>query len=80
LPETLPSKTSEVAAWFVDQKHLLLVVGSDHKSLARSVSNLRGVRVMDAALLVPRDLVEAETVWVDEAALPVLESRMSKKS
>lgn len=75
--DKLPQKTKDMAQYIGEERGVLLIVDESHKDIRRVTRNLRGVKVLDAQLVVVRDLVEANQVWVDEAALPLLERRCS---
>lgn len=80
LPSEVPAKTKEVAQFIDGQRGLLLIVADEHKGIIRSARNLSGVRAVTAARVTVADVVEADRVWVDEAALSALENRSASKS
>ncbi|MEX0649907.1 MAG: 50S ribosomal protein L4 [Candidatus Andersenbacteria bacterium] len=71
----LPEKTKDFVAQAEYPSGLLIVVDETHKALSRVARNVTGVRVMNANIVIVRDLVEANQVWVDEDALPALQAR-----
>ena len=73
--DKLPQKTKDMAQYIGNERGVLIIVDESHKDVRRVSRNLPGVNVIDAQLVVVRDLVEANQVWVDEAALALLERR-----
>lgn len=67
-------KTSAVSASLVG-RGLLLVLTAEKKAIIRAVRNLPNVRAALVGQLTARDVVNANRVLVDEAALPALEKR-----
>lgn len=76
LPEELPVKTKDVTGWFDGQRGVLVILDASHMNVQRALRNVPGVTVRDARIVVPREIVQASVVWVDEAAWPVLEKRI----
>ena len=75
LPEKLPVKTKEMARHVKDLRSVLIVVSDANRSLAKVVANIPTIRVRNASTVIPKDIVEAHAVWVDESALKALEVR-----
>jgi len=75
LPETVPVKTRDLVAKLNDAYSILMVVDESHKDIARAARNIPSVRVVLANRVTVRNIAEANTVWIDEKAMPILESR-----
>ncbi len=75
LPADLPNKTKAAADFFGGKSGLLVIVADNNRALIRVIRNLSGVRAINARLVVVSDLVQANEVWVDEAAWPTIEAR-----
>lgn len=67
-------KTSAMAASLTG-RGLLLVLSAEKKAVVRAVRNLSNVRAALVGQLTAREVIEANRVLVDEAALPALEKR-----
>lgn len=67
------AKTRDVAAFF-DQAGLI-VVGAENARLGRAIRNLPRVAVVGVQRLAAHDVLQAKRLWIDEAALPILEQR-----
>jgi large subunit ribosomal protein L4 len=76
--DEVPTKTRDAARLVGTSRKVLLIVGSDRSPFIRAAHNLPTVRVVTAARVSPRDVVLAGEVWVDTAALSVLEQRCSR--
>lgn len=70
-------KTSVVAASLVG-RGLLLVLSAEKKAIIRAVRNLPNVHAVLVGQLTAREVIEANRVLIDEAALPALEKRCRK--
>lgn len=70
-------KTSAVSASLVG-RGLLLVLTTEKKAIIRAVRNLPNAKAVLVGQLTARDVVNANRVLVDEAALPALEKRCRK--
>lgn len=75
LSETLPTKTKEMAKHVKDLRSVLIVVSDANRSLGKVVANIPTIRVRNASTVIPKDIVEAHAVWVDDSALAALEVR-----
>lgn len=75
--EKMPAKTKDIAKHVQGVTGLLVIVADANRSFARIASNIPNVRVRNATTVMPKDIMEAHTVWIDDAALPVLEVRCS---
>ncbi len=71
LPETIPTKTREFARLVpTELRSLLLIVAAEHSvALQRIGRNVPAVTVKDVAQVTVADLVGAQQIWFDEAAL-----------
>lgn len=67
------SKTKDVVS-FMTQPGLLLV-GDQNRSIMRAARNVQRLSVMPVGQVTVKDVLGANRVWVDEAALPTLEQR-----
>jgi large subunit ribosomal protein L4 len=76
LPKDQPTKTKDAAVFMESKAGLLVVLDRSHKEFGRAVRNIPGVSVLDANTVIVRDIVQASQVWIDEAALPVIEQRI----
>lgn len=77
LSDNVPTKTKEMAAHMKDLRSVLIVVDDSHKALAKVVANIPTIRVRNASTVIPKDIMEANAVWIDDAAMPTLEVRCS---
>ncbi len=77
LPDELPAKTKELVKMLGGVYGMLMIVDESHKDIARVAQNVPAVRVVLASRVTVKDVADAKTVWVDEKALPILESRCS---
>ena len=83
LSSPLPTKTKEVQQQLTttlkrkrfDRHGLLLLLAHEHAALQRPLRNLAGVTVQPVQQVTVADIVAAKQVWVDEAALGLLEKR-----
>ncbi|MEX1112203.1 MAG: 50S ribosomal protein L4 [Candidatus Andersenbacteria bacterium] len=73
--DKLPTKTKEFVEQTTLASGIVIVIDESHKELTRVTRNVPGVKVVSAHIVMPRDIVEANTVWVDQDALATLESR-----
>ncbi len=71
----IPVKTKEVAKALGGRHGLLIVVDSSHRRLRQSARNLPGIRVRDAYRVTVQEIIEAQQVWLDDAALKTLAVR-----
>lgn len=75
----LPETTKEFLAVLSEVPHgLLVVAATKHAGLSRVARNVPGVRVLPAATITTADILRARQVWLDEAALPLLERRCTQ--
>ncbi len=77
LSDTIPTKTKDMAKHVNDLRSLLIIVDDSHRSLAKVIANIPTIRVRFASTVIPKDIVEAHAVWIDEEAMNVLEVRCS---
>lgn len=78
LSAELPNKTQAFLKILPETpRHLLLLV-RDAKAadFARVSGNVRGITILAASQVTATDALQAAAVWIDEAALPVLQSRL----
>lgn len=75
--DKMPEKTKDFVGKSAYPSGLLIIVDESNKALTRVARNVPGVRVVSVQIVIPRDIVEANQVWVDETALPALEMRTS---
>lgn len=68
-------KTKEVVSWLGAVSGALIIVGEDKNDFIRAARNIAGLKIVAAAQVTVRDLIEAKRIMIDEDALPVLESR-----
>lgn len=66
-------KTKDVVSYLSEPG--LLVVGDQNRSVMRAARNVQRLSVMPVGQVTVKDVLGANRVWVDEAALPVLEQR-----
>jgi large subunit ribosomal protein L4 len=78
--ESVPTKTREVFPYVAQVRGLLIVLDQAHKAAARALQNIPSVRVCFAAQVTTRDIVQARRVWIDQAALSVIEQRCRVKA
>lgn len=73
--EKAPAATREAAPLFAASHGVLLVLAERHRHVRRAVRNLPAVRSVLASQVSVSEVVQAREVWIDEQALPVIESR-----
>jgi large subunit ribosomal protein L4 len=78
MPKEVPTKTKDVVKETAGKRALLVVVSQDNAAFAQAVRNLPSVRVATADQVTLEDVVWAQNVWLDEAALPVIAARSTK--
>lgn len=71
----VPAKTKEVAKDVAGKAGLLVILDASHMSAAHAMRNISNVRVRFAEKVLIRDIAHAHEVWIDEAALPIVEKR-----
>lgn len=77
----LPQKTGEFVKLLpADTRGLLILVDQTHAAIIRAGRNVRQVSVVAAALATIIDVIGAREVWIDEAALTLLEHRSIQKT
>lgn len=77
LPKEILSKTNEIAKQMKGNRSVLIVLDDSHAVLARGIRNIPTLRCKQARSVTPLDILEAGQVWIDEAAMPVIEKRCS---
>jgi large subunit ribosomal protein L4 len=75
LAKETPLKTKDVAKDVTDKAGLLIILDDANKNLALAMRNLPSVHVRFANKVLLADIVKAHEVWLDEAALPIIENR-----
>ena len=75
--EKMPEKTKDIAKHMEGAVGLLVIVSDTNRTFARIASNIPSVTVRNAATVLPKDLMQAHAVWVDDTALATLEIRCS---
>lgn len=75
LSDGVPTKTKEMAKHMKGERSVLIVVDDSNRALAKVVANIPTIRVRFASTVIPKDIVEAHAVWVDDAAMKTLEVR-----
>lgn len=75
LPKEIASKTNDLAKQFKGTRSVLIVLDDSHALLARGIRNIPTIRCKEARSVTPLDILEASQVWIDEAAMPVIEKR-----
>lgn len=75
LADAIPGKTKDMAKHMKGERSVLIVASDSHRELAKVVANIPTIRVRFASTVIPKDIVEAHAVWVDDAALKTLEVR-----
>jgi large subunit ribosomal protein L4 len=70
-----PIKTATIAKNFGDATSVLIVLDASHAKLERGIRNIASVRCRPASSVRAKEILEAKEVWIDQAALPVLETR-----
>lgn len=73
--EKTPTATREAAPLFAASHGVLLVLAERHRHARRAVRNLPAVHNVLASQVSVSEVVQAREVWIDEQALPVIESR-----
>lgn len=75
--DKVPKKTRDLAKLVpAKMRPLLIVAGSDKLSgLHRTGRNIAGVEIVSASQLALGQLLRAQQIWVDEAAIPLLRQR-----
>lgn len=73
--DKVPTKTKEMAKHMKGVRSVLIVVDDSNRALAKVVANIPTIRVRFASVVIPKDIVEAHAVWVDDAALETLKIR-----
>lgn len=68
-------KTSNLREYIPRVAGLLIVVAAEHIAIGRALRNISHVRVVQGSEVTVRDLVHAQRVWLDEAALKHIERR-----
>lgn len=76
-PKELPQKTKAMTGLLGKKAGLLLVLDNSHQALAKVARNIPGVRCALAGQVTVTQIMAARRVWIDEAALPVIEKRCS---
>lgn len=71
----VPGKTKDFLASVHEPKGLLIIVAPTRGEVLRAGRNVPGLRVITAQALVMTDVLKAKRVWIDEAALPIIEAR-----
>jgi large subunit ribosomal protein L4 len=71
----VPSKTKDFVAFVHEPQGLLMIVSPERTAALLAGRNVPGMRVMTAGSVMVTDILKAKQVWVDEAALPALETR-----
>lgn len=78
---TLPQKTAQFVKQLpANTRGLVILVDQVHHAIIRAGRNAQGVVILPAQLATVVDVIGAREVWIDEAALPVLEQRTSQKA
>ncbi len=77
LSEKLPIKTKDMAKHVQDMRSVLIIVDDTNRALAKVTQNIPTIRVRYASVVIPKDIIEAHAVWVDDAAMKTLEVRCS---
>lgn len=75
IPKEIPSKTKDLSSQFKDIPSTLVILDDAHTLFARAARNIPAFRCVSARAVSPEDLVNASQVWIDEAALSILEKR-----
>ncbi len=77
----LPTKTKEFVAQLpTAARGVLIIIAPVHEALRRVTNNLPGVAVVTANQATILDVVGATEIWIDAAALPIIESRCTTKT
>ena len=71
------SKTKDMAKHTKDVRSVLIVVDDSHRALEKVTANIPTIRVRYASSVTPKDILEAQAVWVDIASMKILEVRCS---
>ncbi len=80
LPKELPTKTKD-AGMLLDMKvKTLLIVADEHINVMRAFRNAHRVIPVLASQVNVKDVVEVTNIVVDEAALAILENRLTMKA
>jgi large subunit ribosomal protein L4 len=77
ISEALPTKTKDMAKHVKDMRSVLIIVDDTNRALAKVTRNIPTIRVRNAASVIPKDIIEAHAVWVDDASMKTLEVRCS---
>ena len=77
LEKDTPIKTKDVTKDVAGKTGLLVIIDESHKPLERAMRNIPTVRVRYAHKVLLSDIMHAHEVWVDEAALPIIQNRCS---
>jgi len=77
LSEKMPVKTKDMAKHTKDVRSVLIVVDDSHRALEKVTANIPTIRVRYASSVTPKDILEAQAVWVDIASMKILEVRCS---
>lgn len=78
ITKDLPTKTSELVKQLPAPTHgTLILVAPANRGILRAGRNLKNIMIVPAEQATIIDVIGAREVWVDEAALPLLENRVS---
>src|SRR3989344_3341294 len=77
LEKDTPIKTKDVTKDVAGKTGLLVIIDESHKPLERAMRNIPTVRVRYAHKVLLSDIMHAHEVWVDEAAIPIIQNRCS---
>ena len=75
LADTLPAKTKDVAKGLRETSSVLVIIDASHAEVRKALRNVPAVKVRNAAMVLPKEILESREVWIDEAALDMLSTR-----
>ncbi len=77
LSDALPTKTKDMAKHMKDMRSVLIIIDDSNKGLEKVTANIPTIRVRYASRVIPKDIIEAGAVWIDDSAMKTLEVRCS---
>lgn len=77
VPKEVPVKTSVIAKHLKGIRSALIVLDDSHAQLALAVRNIPTLTCREARSVTPADIMDAHEVWIDDAAMSIIEKRCS---
>lgn len=75
LPQELPAKTKDATKLIGDERGVLLIVAQKDTNFAQATQNISGFNIVQADQVTVSNVSTAMHVWIDKAALSILEKR-----